>query len=62
MKLSKITQVALVALLTLAAVTVSAQKYQQKQQLRPFWGSLLGEVTWGNPGVCPPARADSLHC
>ncbi len=51
MKLGRITQLPLFALLTLVAVTASAQNHQQKQ-LRPFWGSVLGEVTWGNPGVC----------
>ena len=60
MKLGRITQLALFALLTLAAVTASAQRHQQKQQLRPFWGSALGEVTWGNPGVCPDQPVQTL--
>ena len=60
MKLGRITQLAFFALLALVAVTAHAQKHQQKQQVRPFWGSVLGEVTWGNPGVCPDQPVQTL--
>jgi len=40
----------LVFFLGLLVIGVTATA--QKQQLRPFWGSMLGDVTFGNPGVC----------
>ena len=60
MKLGRITQLAFFALLALVTVTAHAQKPQQKKELRPFWGSVLGEVTWGNPGVCPDQPVQTL--
>lgn len=36
----------------LGLFVIAATAAAQKKQLRPFWGSMSGEVTFGNPGLC----------
>lgn len=38
--------------LSLGSFAIAVTAAAQKQQLRPFWGSMSGDVTFGNPGVC----------
>lgn len=48
------------ALVVLAMMIAAATTQAQRQQLRPFWGSAAGEVSFGNPGVCTTQPVQTL--